>query len=73
MTTMVGMSKAQRTYVPAAGRDLFLPLYDLIAKLFGADGARQILFDLAPLLPGDRVLDIVCLISAAELAPSPRC
>jgi hypothetical protein len=52
---------------------LFLPLYDLIAKLFGADGARQTLFDLAPLLPGDRVLDIVCLISAAELAPSPRC
>jgi len=60
MTTMVGMSKAQRTYVPAAGRDLFLPLYDLIAKLFGADGARQTLFDLAPLLPGDRVLDIGC-------------
>ena len=60
MTTMVVMGKAQRTYVPAAGRDLFLPLYDLIAKLFGADGARQTLFDLAPLLPGDRVLDIGC-------------
>jgi len=60
MTTMVGMSKSQRTYLPAAGRDFFLPLYDLIAKLLGADSARQMLFDLAPLRPGDRVLDIGC-------------
>jgi ubiquinone/menaquinone biosynthesis C-methylase UbiE len=60
MTTMVGMSESQRTYLPAAGRDLFLPLYDFIAKLLGADRARQTLFDLAPLRPGDRVLDIGC-------------
>ena len=60
MTTMVGMSEFQRTYLPAAGRDLFLPLYDLIAKLLGADGARQKLFELAPLRSGDRVLDIGC-------------
>jgi ubiquinone/menaquinone biosynthesis C-methylase UbiE len=60
MTTMVNMSETQRTYLPAAGRDLFLPLYDLIAKLLGADRARQTLFDLAPLRPEDRVLDIGC-------------
>jgi ubiquinone/menaquinone biosynthesis C-methylase UbiE len=60
MTTMVEMSKSQRTYLPAAGRDLFLPLYDLIAKLLGADGARQRLFDLAPLQSADHVLDIGC-------------
>jgi ubiquinone/menaquinone biosynthesis C-methylase UbiE len=60
MTTMVGMSKSQRRYLPAAGRDLFLPLYDLIARLLGADGARQKLFDLLALRPGDRVLDIGC-------------
>ena len=60
MTTMAGMSESQRAYLPAAGRDLFLPLYDLIAKLLGADRARQILFDLARLRPGDRVLDIGC-------------
>jgi ubiquinone/menaquinone biosynthesis C-methylase UbiE len=60
MTTIIGVSKSQRTYVPAAGRDLFLPLYDVIAKLLGADGARQALFVLAPLRPGDRVLDIGC-------------
>jgi ubiquinone/menaquinone biosynthesis C-methylase UbiE len=57
---MVDMSKSQRTYLPAAGRDLFLPLYDMIAELIGADGARQTLFELAPLRPGDRVLDIGC-------------
>src|SRR5215471_5059787 len=60
MSTMVGMSESQRTYLPAAGRDLFLPLYDLIARLLGADRARQTLFDLAPLRPGYRVLDIGC-------------
>jgi SAM-dependent methyltransferase len=60
MTTMVGMRESQRAYLPAAGRDLFLPLYDLMAKLLGADRARQTLFDLAPLRPGDRALDIGC-------------
>jgi len=60
MTTMIDMSKSQRTYLPAAGRDLFLPMYDLIAKVLGTDGARQTLFELAPLRPGDRVLDIGC-------------
>lgn len=60
MNRMVSMSQSQRTYLPAAGRDLFLPMYDLIAKLMGADGARQTLFDLAPLRPGNRALDIGC-------------
>ena len=60
MTTMMGMGESRRTYLPAAGRDLFLPLYDLMAKLLGADRARQALFDLAPVRPGDRVLDIGC-------------
>jgi ubiquinone/menaquinone biosynthesis C-methylase UbiE len=31
-----------------------------MAKLLGADRARQALFDLAPVRPGDRVLDIGC-------------
>jgi ubiquinone/menaquinone biosynthesis C-methylase UbiE len=42
MTTAVGMSESQRTYLPAAGRDLFLPLYDLIAKVLGADRGLDI-------------------------------
>jgi len=60
MTTMVGVNKSQRTYLPAAGHDLFLPLYDLMAKLLGADQARQRLLDQAPLRSGDRALDIGC-------------
>jgi ubiquinone/menaquinone biosynthesis C-methylase UbiE len=57
---MDSMRNSQRTYLPAAGRDVFLPFYDLMAKLAGADRARQTLFGLAPLRPGDRVLDIGC-------------
>ncbi len=60
MTNMVEVSKSQRTYLPAAGYDLFLPFYDLIAKLLGADQARRTLLDQAPLRSGDHVLDIGC-------------
>src|SRR5260370_35809012 len=60
MTNMVEVSKSQRTYLPAAGYDLFLPFYDLIAKLLRADQARRTLLDQAPLRPGDRALDIGC-------------
>jgi ubiquinone/menaquinone biosynthesis C-methylase UbiE len=57
---MVEVSKSQRTYLPAASYDVFLPFYDLIAKLLGADRARRTLLDQAPLRPGDHVLDIGC-------------
>lgn len=60
MTIMVGVNKSQRTYLPAAGRDLFLPLYDLVARLLGADQARQSLLDQPQLLSANRVLDIGC-------------
>jgi len=60
MTTMVGVNKSQRTYLPAAGRDLFLPLYDLVARLLGADQARQSLLDQPQLRSAERVLDIGC-------------
>jgi ubiquinone/menaquinone biosynthesis C-methylase UbiE len=60
MTTMVGVNKSQRTYLPAAGHDLFLPLYDLIARLLGADQARQSLLDQPELRSAERVLDIGC-------------
>jgi SAM-dependent methyltransferase len=60
MTTIVGANKSQRTYLPATGHDLFLPLYDLMARLLGADQARQSLLDEASLRCGDRALDIGC-------------
>ncbi len=60
MTNMVEVSKSQRTYLPAASYDAFLPFYDLIAKLLGTDQARRALFDQASLRPGNHVLDIGC-------------
>lgn len=60
MSSMGSMSNSERRYLPAAGRDVFLPLYDLIAKLLGADKARQVLLDRVQIQPQDRVLDIGC-------------
>jgi ubiquinone/menaquinone biosynthesis C-methylase UbiE len=60
MATMIGVNKSEKPYLPAAGHDLFLPLYDFIAKLLGADQARQVLLDQAQPQSEDRVLDIGC-------------
>lgn len=60
MTTRVAVNKSQRTYLPAAGRDLFLPLYDSVAKLLGADQARQGLLEQPKLHSAKHVLDIGC-------------
>lgn len=38
--------QARHAYLPAAGRDVFLPLYDPLTKLLGADRARRKLFEL---------------------------
>lgn len=48
------------TYLPAAGHDWALPLYDPIVRLLGADRARQLLLTQAELRSGHRVLDIGC-------------
>jgi ubiquinone/menaquinone biosynthesis C-methylase UbiE len=49
-----------RSFVPAAGKHWRLPLYDLIAKLLGAEAARVPLAEQAACRPGDRVLEIGC-------------
>jgi len=54
------MSHTQHAYLPAAGRDFLLPLYDPLVKLLGADRARKKLFDQAGVRPQHRVLDIGC-------------
>jgi len=54
------VSHTHRAYLPAAGLDLFLPLYDPLVKLLGADRARRKLFDQASVQPHHRVLDIGC-------------
>ena len=53
-------SESTRPYLPAAGYDWSLPLYDPIVKLLGGDRARIVLLDHAALQPGYRVLDIGC-------------
>ena len=60
MSAMAAVNKSERPFLPAAGRDRFLPLYDVITKLLGADKARQAFLNQGILLPGERVLDIGC-------------
>jgi ubiquinone/menaquinone biosynthesis C-methylase UbiE len=51
---------SERPYLPAAGRDVFLPIYDPFTKLFGFDRARRMLLDQAGLQSHHRVLDVGC-------------
>ena len=51
---------SQREFLPAAGRDVFLPLYDPLVGLMGFDSARRELISCANIKPAQRVLDIGC-------------
>jgi ubiquinone/menaquinone biosynthesis C-methylase UbiE len=52
--------QSHKSYIPAAGSDWLLPLYDPITKLMGLETARRILLDQAALRPLSRVLEIGC-------------
>jgi len=52
--------EASRSYVPAAGHDWFLPLYDPLVSLLGGDTARKALLDQATIRSTHRILDIGC-------------
>lgn len=55
------MSTAERReFLPAAGRDVFLPLYDPIARLMGFDRAREELILQGNIKPDHNILDIGC-------------
>lgn len=54
------MAHADRSFVPAAGHDWLLPLYDPVQKLLGGDSARGELIGQAAIAPGHRVLDVGC-------------
>jgi ubiquinone/menaquinone biosynthesis C-methylase UbiE len=54
------MAQTERTFLPAAGHDRLLPLYDPLTRLLGVDDARKELVGQAGLQPLHRVLDIGC-------------
>jgi ubiquinone/menaquinone biosynthesis C-methylase UbiE len=60
METPMTTTRAERHFLPAAGRDTFLPLYDPLTRILGVDGARRALLDQADLQPHHRVLDVGC-------------
>ena len=53
-------SQASRSFVPAAGHDWLLPLYDPVQWLLGGDAVRRTVVEAAGLSAGQRVLDIGC-------------
>jgi ubiquinone/menaquinone biosynthesis C-methylase UbiE len=55
-----GATEGQRTYIPAAGHDWLLPLYDVFAKVIGSEAAHRQLVDQADIEPTHHVLDIGC-------------
>ena len=54
------LTRSDRQYLPAAGHDWFLPLYDPLTSLLGVDSARRQLLDQADLERGHAVLDVGC-------------
>ena len=54
------MEALNRRYLPAAGHDWALPLYDPLVKLLGADRARRALIEQAAIRPAHRILDVGC-------------
>ena len=54
------MKTTTEKFVPAAGHDLLLPLYDPLTVLFGFARARRQMLARAGIRPGERVLDVGC-------------
>ena len=54
------ISQQQRSFVPAAERDVFLPIYDPLVRLMGGAGARDELVKQASIQPKQHVLDLGC-------------
>ena len=54
------MEPSHRHFIPAAGRDWLLPLYDPMLRVLRADTVKRSLREAAALAPGQRVLDLGC-------------
>jgi cyclopropane fatty-acyl-phospholipid synthase-like methyltransferase len=61
-------------YIPAAGHDFFLPLYDPVLRYLMRERALRTRFlDLAAIQPGQRVLDLGCGTATLLLLLKERC
>ena len=58
MSEMAGPDR--KDFLPAAGHDLFLPLYDPLVGWLGFDRARQDLISQANIKPDQHILDVGC-------------
>ncbi len=54
------MQTQPRSFIPAAGHDWLLPLYDPLTRVLGGDRLKRPLVEQAALTPGLRALDIGC-------------
>lgn len=54
------MGDTHRSYIPAAGHDWLLPLYDPLQRWLIGEGVKRVLVDDANIRPNQRVLDIGC-------------
>jgi ubiquinone/menaquinone biosynthesis C-methylase UbiE len=61
-----------RRYLPAAGHDFLLPLYDPLTRLLGGEALANRLVDQAELRPSHTVLDIGCGTGAIAVALARR-
>lgn len=70
--TRTAVTGQARAFLPGAGRDWLLPLYDPLNRLLGVGRIRRWLLEQADLRPGQRVLEIGCgtgeLLLAAKRA-----
>ncbi|WP_395295353.1 class I SAM-dependent methyltransferase [Kitasatospora hibisci] len=58
--TTAAATAPRRDYLPAAGRDAFLPLYDRLTALLGVPGLHRTLIEQADPTEGQRLLEIGC-------------
>lgn len=65
-------NSGHRHFIPAAGADWLLPLYDPLNRLMGTHRFRERLLDAAAIRPSDRVLDLGCGTGALSMQAKRR-